>query len=66
MTSTTGPDPGTLLFAGAGLGTSQSTLEDGLGGLPKSTEHLAEGSPPSFGVWEEEKGERYWLESQRQ
>lgn len=38
------------------LGTSQSTLEDGHGGLPESPEYPKEGSPPHFGVWEEEKG----------
>lgn len=70
MISTTGLDLGTLLLLELdltpALGTSQSTFEDGLGGLLESPEHPTESSAPSFSVWVKEKGERYLIGSQRQ
>lgn len=62
LISTTGPNLGTHLIAGAGPDpyfrnrSVQSTLEDGHGGLPESPEYPKESSPPSFGIWEEERG----------
>jgi hypothetical protein len=55
--STTGPGTLPLLKPDliSALGKSQSTLADGLGGLPESQSTL----PPSFGVWQS-----CWIESQ--